>query len=188
VASSEIGGELKALWWLVLLRGVFAVIFGLIALFLPGSALLALVIVFGVYAIVDGITAVVLGIRHRATERHWIWHIVQGVVSVIAGLVALFWPGVTVLAILFVIAIWSIVLGVAEIVQAFAARSRGSESWGWLLAGGVVAVIFGIVLLVWPGATLLVLLWTVGIFAIVFGVVLIVGAFRVRRAVGAARA
>ena len=155
----------------------------LIALFTPGTALLALVFVFGAYAIIDGIIAIVAGIRHRGSESHWVWHLVQGVVSVIAGIVAFVWPGVTVLALLFVLAFWSIVSGIAEIMESFAMRKRGSDTWGWVLAAGIVSVLFGIVLFLVPGAALITLLWLVGAYAVVFGVIIIVWAFRLRGAV-----
>jgi uncharacterized membrane protein HdeD (DUF308 family) len=169
----------KTVWWLVLLRGVLMVLFGIIALVSPGIALLTLVWVFGIYAILDGIAAVALGIRTR-DEPHWVWTIVQGVVSVLAGLVALVWPGVTALALLFLIAFWAILLGVGEIGGAFAARRRGSNAWGWTLAAGVLNVVFGVLLLIWPGSGVLTLVWLVGIFALAGGIALIVLAFRVR--------
>ena len=182
---ADVTAAVRGLWWLVLLRGILAILFGLFALFAPGTALLALVFVFGAYAILDGVTALVVGIRHRQEDPHWVWHLVQGVVSVLAGIIAFVWPGVTVLAILFVIAFWSIISGIAEIAESFMMRKRG-EGWGWILAAGIVSVLFGIVLLVWPGAALITLLWLVGIYAIVFGVIIIVWAVRLRRAVGAA--
>ena len=185
MASPEVAAAARSVWWFVLLRGVLAILFGLIALFTPGTALLALVFVFGAYAILDGVTAIATGVRHRGSESHWVWHIVQGVVSVIAGIVAFVWPGVTVLAIPFVIAFWSIVNGVAEVVESFAMRRRGARTWGWMLAAGIVSVLFGIVLTIQPGAALITLLWFVGAYAIVFGVIMVVWSFRLR---GAARA
>jgi uncharacterized membrane protein HdeD (DUF308 family) len=169
----------EAVWWLVLLRGIFMVIFGLIALVWPGIALLTLVWVFGFYAIFDGIAAIVIGIRTRG-EPHWVWTIVQGVISVLAGIIALFWPGVTALVMLFVVAFWAILLGIGEIVAAFASRKSGASDWGWTLALGVVNVIFGILLLIWPSGGILTLIWLVGIFALIGGIALIVLAFRVR--------
>ncbi|MFC5997067.1 HdeD family acid-resistance protein [Pseudonocardia hispaniensis] len=186
ITSSQARGALTTLWWLILLRGVLAVAFGLFALFAPGTALLALVIVFGAYAVVDGITAIVLGVRHRTVEQHWGWQVVQGVVSLAAGVIALLWPGVTALAILLIIAFWSIVHGIAQVVEAFAARKRGSDVWGWLLTSGIIGVLFGVLLLALPGAGLLALLWMVGVFAVVFGVLVIMAAIRVRREVRAA--
>jgi uncharacterized membrane protein HdeD (DUF308 family) len=186
VAMADTTAAARGMWWLVLLRGILAILFGLFALFAPGTALLALVFVFAAYAVLDGVTALLVGIRHRKDDPHWGWHVVQGVVSVLAGIIAFVLPGVTVLAILFVIAFWSIVGGIAEVVESFMMRKRGSEGWGWMLAAGIVSVLFGIVLLVSPGAALITLLWLVGVYAIVFGVIIVVWAVRLRRAVGAA--
>ena len=136
MTSTDATRAVKALWWLVLLRGVLAVIFGLYALFQPETALLALIFVYGFYAIFDGVAALVVGFRNRGTS-HWGWHLAQGVVSLIAGAIALFWPGPTVLALVLIIAVWSIVLGVTQIVEAFTARRQGSPSWVWLLVGGI---------------------------------------------------
>jgi uncharacterized membrane protein HdeD (DUF308 family) len=180
---ADVGAAVRGVWWLVLLRGILAILFGLFALFAPGSALLALVFVFGAYAILDGVTALVAGVRHRQADPHWVWHVVQGVVSVLAGIIAFAWPGVTVLAILFVIAFWSIVGGIAEIMESLAMRKKASEGWGWVLAAGIVSVLFGIVLFAQPGASLITLLWLVGIYAIVFGVIIVVWAVRLRRTV-----
>ena len=166
-------------WWLALLRGIFMVLFGIIALVSPGIALLTLVWVFGAYAILDGIAAVALGIRTRG-EPHWLWTTVQGVVSVLAGLIALIWPGITALALLTVIALWAILLGAGEIGGAFAARKRGSTAWSWTLAAGILNVVFGVLLLIWPSSGILTLVWLVGIFTLVGGIALVIPAFRVR--------
>jgi uncharacterized membrane protein HdeD (DUF308 family) len=177
--DTNVKSAAKAVWWLVLLRGIFMVIFGLIALVSPSIALLTLVWLFGFYAILDGVAAIMIGIRARG-EPHWVWTIVQGVVSVLAGVIALIWPGLTALALLFVVAFWAIVLGIGEIGGAFASRRRRSTSWGWTLAAGILNVIFGILLLIWPASGILTLVWLVGIFTLVGGLALIVLAFRVR--------
>jgi uncharacterized membrane protein HdeD (DUF308 family) len=179
--DTNIKSVARAMWWLVLLRGILMVLFGIIALAWPGIALLSLVWVFGVYAVLDGVTAIGIGVRTRG-EPHWVWTIVQGVVSVLAGVVALIWPGVTALALLFVVAFWAIMLGIGEIGGAMASRRRGSNAWGWTLAAGILNVIFGVVLLIWPASGILTLVWLVGIFTLVGGVALIVLAFKVRSA------
>jgi uncharacterized membrane protein HdeD (DUF308 family) len=177
--DTNIKSAAKAVWWLVLLRGIFMVIFGFVALVSPGIALLTLVWLFGFYAILDGVAAIMIGIRTRG-EPHWVWTIVQGVVSVLAGVVALIWPGVTALALLFVVAFWAIVLGIGEIGGAFASRKSGSNAWGWTLAAGILNVVFGVLLLIWPASGILTLIWLVGIFTLAGGIALIVLAFRVR--------
>ena len=184
MATKDVTSAARTIWWMLLLRGVLTVVFGVIALVSPGIALFALVFVFGVYAVLDGIAAIVLGIRSRGGARHWGWQIAQGAVSVLAGLVALVWPGITALALLFVIAFWAIVLGAAEVVQGFAARRDGSDVWGWALAAGAVNVVFGIVLLVWPVGGILALVWLIGVFTLVAGVATSVWAFRARALAG----
>ncbi|MHA6616092.1 HdeD family acid-resistance protein [Pseudonocardia sp. DLS-67] len=174
----------QTMWWLVLVRGILMVLFGILALVWPGIALLTLVWLFGVYAILDGVTAVVIGVRSRG-EPHRVWTVVQGVVSVLAGLVALAWPGVTALALLFVIAFWAIIMGIGEIGGAFASRRSGSGAWGWTLAAGILNVVFGVLLLIWPAGGLLALVWLVGIFALAGGSARVVRAVRVRSAAGA---
>jgi uncharacterized membrane protein HdeD (DUF308 family) len=176
--TDAVSRAVRTLWLLMLLRGVLAAIFGLYALFSPGSALLALVYVFGFYALMDGVTAIVLGIRHRRAG-HWGWQLAQGAVSVVAGLVALFWPGPTVLALVLIVAVWSVVLGVTGIVEALAARHQG-EAWGWPVVGGVVLIVFGVVLLASPGAGALLLLWVIGVSTLALGAAFIAWALRLR--------
>jgi uncharacterized membrane protein HdeD (DUF308 family) len=179
--STTVQSVAKTAWWLVLLRGIFMVLFGIIALVSPGIALLTLVWVFGVYAVLDGIAAVALGIRTRG-EAHWVWTIVQGVVSVLAGVIALFWPGITALALLFVVAFWAITMGIGEIGGAFTARRLGSDAWGWTLVAGILNVVFGVLLLIWPSTGIQTLVWLVGVFTLAGGIALTILAFRVRSA------
>lgn len=136
-----------------------------------------LVLVFGAYALVDGVFAVVAGIRGVGGSR-WVLFI-EGVLGVLAGLVALLWPGITALVLLYVIAFWAIFTGVAEVVAAIALRREIEGEWA-LILGGILSVIFGIILAVLPGVGLLSLVWLLGLYAILFGIALIVLAFRVR--------
>ncbi len=177
---SRPGSLLSALsenWWALLVRGLLAVLFGFIAFFLPGMTLTVLVLVFGAYALVDGLFAVVAGIRGTSGHR-WVL-IVEGVLGILAGFVALVWPGITALALLYVIAFWAIFTGVAEIAAAVALRREIEGEWA-LILGGALSVIFGLILAVLPWVGLLSLVWLVGLYAIVFGIALIVVAFRVR--------
>jgi uncharacterized membrane protein HdeD (DUF308 family) len=177
----------KAVWWLVLLRGILMALFGIIALVSPGIALLTLIWLFGFYALLDGVTAIVIGFRTRG-EPHWVWTVVQGVISVLAGLVALVWPGATAFALLFVVAFWAIMLGFGEIAGAFTSRRGGSGAWGWTLAAGVLNVLFGVVLLIWPASGILTLVWLVGVFSLIGGVTLVVLSFKVRSVARSMRA
>jgi uncharacterized membrane protein HdeD (DUF308 family) len=169
----------KRNWWLLALRGVFAIIFGLIALFFPGIALRAFIIVFGVYAIIDGIAAVVIAIQERGSLSRWGWVLFEGIISILAGIVAFVYPGITALALLFVVAIYAILTGILEIVAAFVIRGFAAREWALGIAG-VLSIIFGIILFIRPGAGLLTILWLVGIYAIIFGILFIVRAFQMR--------
>jgi uncharacterized membrane protein HdeD (DUF308 family) len=166
-------------WWMLALRGVLAIIFGLIALFDPRIALLAFVYVFAAYALIDGIVAVVVAIQERGSLNRWGWVLFEGIISILAGIVAFVYPGLTALVLLYIIAFWAIVTGIMEIVAAFAIRGFAAREWALGLAG-IVSIIFGIVLFVFPGAGLLSILWLVGIYAIIFGILFIVRAFQLR--------
>jgi len=164
-------------WWVLLLRGILAILFGLVALFLPGIALLTLIYVFAFYAIVDGITALYVAFQERGTHACWSWLLVEGILGIIAGIVAIVYPGETALVLLYVIAAWALVTGIMELIAAFTVR--GSFAWG-LAPGGIISILFGILLFIRPGTGILSLLWVVGIYGIVFGVGMIIHAFQLR--------
>jgi len=178
----------KGLWWVVLLRGVFAVLFGIVALIAPGAALTGIAVVYAVYAIVDGAMAVGHAVRKRGTDRAWGWLLLQGVVSLAAGVLILVFPGAAgVLGGLFVL--WTIVSlslvhGVLGIVSASGA-ANDSQGKVWGVASSVLSVLFAVLLaiLLWtsPGATVLSLIWVVGLYAIVFGIMLVVTAVQLHR-------
>lgn len=171
---------LKQIWWVVLLRGILAVLFGVVALVWPGITVWALVVVFAAYAIIDGIVLVVQSIRDK--PEGWGWWLAMGVVSVLAGLVALFWPGITALALLYVIAFYAILFGITGIVGGVRFRKVPESGWVWSVLAGVLAVLFGIVLLIFPGEGILSLIVLLGIYAILFGVLLVILAFQARSA------
>jgi uncharacterized membrane protein HdeD (DUF308 family) len=157
-------------WWSIELRGVAAIIFGLIALFAPAAALLVLVIVFGVYALIDGVLALSLARYGTGSSQSAI--VFRGLASIVAGVIALAWPGITAFALLLVIALWAIVAGVLEI--AVAIRHRKELRHEWLLGlEGALSIGFGILLLLSPVAGVIALGLWIGIYALVFGVVLI---------------
>lgn len=123
-------------WWMLALRGVLAILFGLVALLLPGTALLAFILVFAAYAIIDGVVAVIVSIRERGSLSRWGWVLAEGLLSVVAGLVAVVYPGLTALVLLYVVAAWAIVTGMTELVAAFTLREPVSREWALGLAGG----------------------------------------------------
>lgn len=170
-------------WWALALRGVAAVLFGLAALFLPGITLTALILLFGAYALVDGAFAIVAAVRESGRRGRWWLLLVEGVFGVVVGVLTLVWPGLTALVLLYFIAAWAVVTGILEIVGAVRLRRDIEGEWA-LVLGGMVSVIFGLILAFLPGVGLLSLVWLIGIYAMVFGVSLLVLAFRVRGASG----
>jgi uncharacterized membrane protein HdeD (DUF308 family) len=169
--------EISRSWWLLLVRGIAAVLFGVLALIWPGITLLVLVIFFGAYAIVSGVFALFAGFRHGAQSRAWL--IFSGIIGILAGIVALVWPGITSLALLYLIAFWAIFTGVTEVVAGIQLRKVIDNEWMFIV-GGILSVIFGILLLVWPGAGMLSLVWLIGVFAILYGIAMIVLSLRVK--------
>jgi uncharacterized membrane protein HdeD (DUF308 family) len=175
-------------WWLLFVRGVLGILFGILALVWPGATIAALVLLFGVYAIVDGVATLYAAItgregadrgRRPASGGHRVWLTIEGLLGIGAGLVAFFWPGITALVLLWVIAFWAILTGVMEVAAAIRLRREMDNEWLLGLAG-VASVLFGILLLVLPGAGALALIWLIGVYALVFGVILIVLGLRLR--------
>jgi uncharacterized membrane protein HdeD (DUF308 family) len=168
-------------WWVLALRGLAAVIFGILVFVLPPPITLsALILVLGVYLLVDGIAAVISAFNHRTADRNWWVTLLEGIVSIIAGLIAAFGsPTITALAILWVLAAWAIITGVFEI---WAAISLRKEIEGELLLGltGILSIIFGVLLILFPGAGILTVLALIGGYSIVFGILMIILAFRLR--------
>jgi len=168
-------------WWVVLLRGLAGILFGVSTFFAPGISLAALVLVYGAYAFADGVLAIVSGIRRRGTSDRWWLLLLEGVVGVIAGLVTLFWPGITALALLFVIAAWALVTGAFEIAAAIQLRKSIKDEW-LLALSGVLSIVFGVLLVLFPGAGALAVVIWIGAYAFLFGTLLVVLAFRLRAA------
>ena len=168
-------------WWVQAVRGAAAILFGLLALVWPEITLTALVLLFGAYALVDGVMALGTAIfGGRGAEGRRPWLVLEGIVGVAAGLVTLFWPGITTLVLLWWIAAWALVTGVLEIIAAV--RLRREIQGEWLLAlGGVLSVLFGILLAVRPSEGAVAVAWLIGIYAIVFGIALLALAFELRR-------
>src|SRR5512138_954859 len=164
-------------WWLYAVRGVVAIIFGVVALARPEQALQALVLVFGAYAFVDGIFAIFAGIAsYRYFDRWWAV-LLEGVAGVVIGLLTFFWPSITALVLLYFIAAWALITGIFEIVTAIQLRREITGEWMYIL-GGLLSIVFGVLLFVFPGAGALSLVWLIGIYAILFGISEIILAFR----------
>jgi len=166
-------------WGWIALRGLAAVVFGLLTLFDPRISLTALVLLWGAYAFVDGIFAIVSAVRDRRQEPHWVSLLVTGIAGVVAGLLTFFVPGITALVLLYFIAAWALITGIAEIVAAVRLRKVITGEWMLALAG-LLSAIFGVFLFAFPGAGALTIVLWIGAYALVLGIVLLVLAFRLR--------
>ncbi|HLS63445.1 MAG TPA: HdeD family acid-resistance protein [Ruania sp.] len=168
----------RELWYYSLIRGIIAVVFGILVLIWPLSALLVGVIWLGVFWIVDGVLAVIDGIRRRGTPGAG-WEIAFGVIGVLAGLFLAIQPLEAASTLMVIAGIWAILGGL--IIGLGALRARGVPGWGWGVAMGVVTLVFGILILAWPGIALATFVLFVGWYAILLGVSLVVLALRIRK-------
>jgi uncharacterized membrane protein HdeD (DUF308 family) len=182
--SSILAQKANRHWWLLLLRGILAVVLGLIAFFDPGITLLTLIYIFAFYAIFDGVTAITFAFRERA-HNSWGWLLIEGLVSIIAGILAFTYPGETAIVFLYIIAAWALITGLMELVAAFVVHS--TISWG-LALGGLISIVLAIVLFRSPISGILSILWVIGIYGVVFGIGIIIDAFRLRSFVTKERA
>ncbi len=165
-------------WWLVALRGVLAILFGVLVFLFPALALQTLVLLFAAYALVDGVVTVWTAIQHH-TEPNWWVHLLEGAVGILAGIVAITYPAITALILLYIIAAWAIFTGVFEIWAAIELRKQ-IENEFWLGLSGVLSILFGVVLFLFPGAGALAVLSLIAAYSVIFGVVMVVLAFRLR--------
>jgi uncharacterized membrane protein HdeD (DUF308 family) len=166
-------------WWVFLIRGIFAIVFGVLAYFQSGTTLAALVLLFGAYSLADGVLSVFSAIGGRTEIDHWWLVLLEGLVGIGVGLVTLLVPGVTTIALLFYIAVRSIATGIVQIVAALRIRKEIEGEW-LLIAAGLVSVLFGALLLAQPAAGALAVLWLIATFAIALGIVLVLLAFKAR--------
>ncbi len=165
-------------WWAIALRGVFAIVFALAALFLPLVTIGALVLLFAVYMLVDGVFAIVAGVRAAARHERWGLLLLEGIVDLIAGVVALLLPGLTVVVLVALLGVWSVITGVLMTVAAL--RLHGRHGRWWLVFAGLLSIVWGVLLYLSPIAGAIVLTWWLGGYALVFGVMLLILAFRLR--------
>jgi uncharacterized membrane protein HdeD (DUF308 family) len=181
LVGSAVLAALAENWWLLLLRGLVATAFGVIAFFWPDITLVALTYLFGIYAIVDGFVAIWAAFNAPlgdAGPRWWLG--LSGVVSILAGIAAFAYTSMTTLVLLMVIAIWAIIIGIVQIWGAIELRKILDDTW-LLGLTGALSIAFGVIMIAKPGAGAVALVWTIGWFAIVFGGLYIALAFRLRQ-------
>ena len=180
LVASAVLGKLAENWWRLLLRGLAAIAFGVIAFFWPGITLVALTYLFGIYAIVDGLVAIwaAFDAPGDAGARWWLG--LSGVVSMLAGIVAFAYTGMTALVLLMFIAVWAIIIGVLQLYAAIQLRKVIDNEW-WLILSGLLSIAFGAVLIAWPSTGALAVIWTIAWFAVFFGCMFIGLAFELKK-------
>jgi uncharacterized membrane protein HdeD (DUF308 family) len=165
-------------WWVLAIRGVFAIIFAVIAFLWPGITAAALVVLFGAYALVDGVFAIIAGVRAARHHGRSGPLLLEGILDLVIAAIVFFWPVEALVAIVYFIAIWAVITGIALIAAGIALIRLAGE---WLLVlSGIISLLLGIILFVQPGAGVVALSWWLGIYALLFGIALIAAAFRLR--------
>jgi len=180
LVASALLGKLAENWWLLLLRGLASIAFGVIAFLWPDITLVALTYLFGIYAIVDGVAAIwaAFNLPGAAGPRWWLG--LSGVVSILAGIVAFVYTGITALVLLVFIAVWAIIIGVLQLYAATQLWKVIDNDW-WLILSGLLSIVFGAVLIAWPSTGALALIWTIAWFAVFFGCMFIGLAFELKK-------
>jgi uncharacterized membrane protein HdeD (DUF308 family) len=167
-------------WWLLLLRGIAAVLFGLIAFIWPGLTLVTLVLLYGAFALVDGVISLIAAFTGSAKPVPTWWLVVVGLLGIAAGIVTFAWPGITAILLVMFIGAWALVHGIFEIIGAIKLRKEIDNEW-MLILGGALSVLFGLIVLIAPGAGALGLIWAIASYSIVFGILFIALALRLRK-------
>ncbi|WP_164200591.1 HdeD family acid-resistance protein [[Micrococcus luteus] ATCC 49442] len=162
----------------LIIRGAAAVLFGILVVVWPGVSVFLLVILFGIYAVFDGVTSIVQYVTRK--RRRSVWQLVGGIISVLAGLVAFVWPGITALSLALVIGLWAVILGVSQMALAFEVKKNVGSWWLWLITG-IITTLFGLFLVILPGPGILSLLGLLSSFAILLGILLMASGVGLRR-------
>jgi uncharacterized membrane protein HdeD (DUF308 family) len=178
-APDVVEGILSGLWWAIALRAAAAILLGVIAIFMPGPTLAAIVIVFGIYAIVDGILAIIAAVRGFRRKERWWPMLLEGLVGIVAGAIAIFFPGIGALALTYLVAAWALITGAFEIAAAIRLRKVMTGEW-LLLIAGLLSIVLAVLVALFPGTGALLLVWWLGAYAFAYGVVSLVLALRVR--------
>ncbi|MGH6875714.1 MAG: HdeD family acid-resistance protein [Aestuariivirgaceae bacterium] len=166
-------------WWVIALRGILGIIFGLIALFFPGVTILSLVLLFSAYMLVDGAFSIAGALRPGRRNDRWGWMLLSGIWSILTAVVAFLWPGLTAVVFVLILAAWSIVSGALMLAAAFRMRS-GARARGWLIFAGIISLLFGALLVLAPLMGAIVLTWWLGAYVLVTSVLMLALAFTLR--------
>jgi uncharacterized membrane protein HdeD (DUF308 family) len=166
-------------WWALLIRGIAAVIFGILAFLWPGATIVAIGILFGAYALVDGVFAIVAAVRAAETQQRWWPFVIEGIVGILIAAITFYDIRITLLALYFTIAAWAFLTGIFEIVAAVQLRKVIANEV-WLILGGIASIVFGALMIWFPLAGVLAIIWLIAAYAIIFGIIMIALSLRLR--------
>lgn len=166
-------------WWLFLLRGLCAIVFGVLAFVWPGATLLTLILLYGGFALADGVASIVIAIKGGSLTSGW-WLAIIGGLGIAAGILTLYWPGLTALVLLLFIAVWAVATGITQIIGGIRLRKEIDNEW-LPIVSGVLSVLFGLLLLARPGTGALAMIFVIGAYAIAQGILTVAFSWRLRR-------
>jgi uncharacterized membrane protein HdeD (DUF308 family) len=167
-------------WWMLALQGALALTFGILAILWPGATLLVLVALFAAWALIGGGASVIAAIQHRKTDKYWWLVLLLGLVSIAAGVIAVFNPGITIFVLVLLMGANALVTGVLEIVMAIRLRKQIEREWLLALAGAV-SVVFGVLVFLFPLAGAFAMVWLVSFYAMFVGILLLTLGFKARK-------
>src|SRR6266545_5028324 len=170
---------LKRHWWVSVIRGVAAIVFGVIAFAYPGLTVATLVLFFGAWVLIDGVFRVVGAIGHHASDPEWGFHLIIGIVGIIIGFLTFHAPQITALALIIYIGAWALMIGATEIALAIKLRREIKGEW-FLILMGLVSIVFAVMLLWNPAVGAAALIWIMAWYAVILGVLGIIFGFRLR--------
>ena len=176
--SDAMSSVLARNWWLVALRGLLGILFGLVAFTLPGATMLSLILFFSAYMLVDGVCAIVAAIRAARQQERWGLLVLEGVADIATGVIAFVWPGITLVAFVYLVAVWALISGGLMLMAAF--RLNTDHGRWWLVLGGLASLVYGALLIGAPLIGAVVLTWWIGAYALVFGIAMLILGFQLR--------
>jgi uncharacterized membrane protein HdeD (DUF308 family) len=180
MAMPRITQQLTSNWGALALRGVLGILLGLVALTRPGVTLAAIILLVGAYMFVDGVVAIMASLRGMRTGDRWGWMLVEGIISIVAGIIVFRTPATAAIVLVWLVAFWAIMHGAAQIGAGIRLRKMIENEWLLILAG-VLSLALGILILMQPGLGVLLLVTWIGVYALFAGIVTLMLAFRVRR-------
>lgn len=179
VTPAPLVGVLTRNWWIWLVRGVAAIVFGCLAVLWPGLTWFVLAVLFGAYALVDGIFAIVATVRAAETHERWWPLLLEGIVGILIAAIAFYDIRIVIAALYLTIAVWAFLTGIFEIVAAVQLRKHIANEI-WLIIGGLASIAFGVLMLLYPYVGALTIIYIIAIYAVVFGILMIAFALRLR--------